>query len=410
MDPIEYLGGVWPVFAEYLNGFDVWMLFASASYTDEQILAQINQNEGTRYRFMACLGKYGYLNIAQWLHKNSLSVGSALIEAVKNGHVEMVSTLMVEYPNYDDIICSCAALNGHWDLIRMIHSNGFYKSLKDAIDCAARTGVTSIIEWGLHQDFRLPRRASIQSAARGGHLETVQFLHQAGCKLSDQVCHNAAASNNYELVQWLVNNNCPISTRACEKAAKNNNLPMLQLLRQHGHTMSAQVCAYAIEHDNYVMLYWATRMGCPRDSDSWVAAIRYKRFHYLKTLSASRVPWNAKVCEEAARQGLLPVLISLRKGGCPWDSNVLYVAAQCHHMDILEWARANGCPTNDFTENACRRFLEQNPCLPLGTVMPRANSEETIESSDELDNADEFVDDHNIEYIEDEDEEEAYED
>jgi len=47
------------------------------------------------------------------------------------------------------------------------------------------------------------------SAARGGHLEVVQWAHANGCPWDEQTCARAAGGGRLAVLQWARANGCP---------------------------------------------------------------------------------------------------------------------------------------------------------------------------------------------------------
>ena len=52
-------------------------------------------------------------------------------------------------------------------------------------------------------------RVDVLVAARGGHLEVLQWAHENGCPWNEWTCTEAAKGGHLEVLQWAHQNGCP---------------------------------------------------------------------------------------------------------------------------------------------------------------------------------------------------------
>ena len=142
-------------------------------------------------------------------------------------------------------------------------------------------------------------RTCSRAAAKGGHLECLQFAHANGCPWDEYTCACAALGGQLACLKYLHANGCPWDQRTCANAARRGNLTCLQ---------------YA--HTN----------GCP---------------------------WDKGTCRWAAAEGHLTCLEYAHTNGCPWDWCTCWKAAGGGHLACLEYAHTNGCP---WDEDRCRKY------------------------------------------------------
>ena len=126
-----------------------------------------------------------------------------------------------------------------------------------------------------------------QGAARGGHLEVLQWLHANGCPLGANTCMYAARGGHLEVLQWLCANGCPWGGSTCEEAAEGGHLWVLQWARANGCPWDKLTCARAAERGHLVMLQWLRANGCPWDGYTCRGAAQGG---HLEVLQCGHVP------------------------------------------------------------------------------------------------------------------------
>ena len=70
---------------------------------------------------------------------------------------------------------------------------------------------------------RLPGgRIHLHYAARGGHLEVLQWAREHHCPWNESTCQHAAAGGHLEVLRWARENGCPWRKRSCQINSKNH--------------------------------------------------------------------------------------------------------------------------------------------------------------------------------------------
>jgi hypothetical protein len=163
------------------------------------------------------------------------------------------------------------------------------------------------------QDFRdrcEPRNATRQSAVRT--IERLELAFALGMGRL-RVCEFAARGGHLEVLQWARANGCGWGISTCHEAARGGHLEVLQWARANGCAWNASTCCEAARGGHLATLQWARANGCC---------------------------WDTSTCTHAAMRGHLEVLQWARANGCEWDLWT-WVAA---HPAVREWLAANGCP------------------------------------------------------------------
>jgi hypothetical protein len=135
--------------------------------------------------------------------------------------------------------------------------------------------------------FRPPRRpppqgfpwdeATSSSAALGGHLEVLQWLHQLGLPLGQATCGLAARCGNLEMLQWAREQGCPWGGGTCSQAAGNGHLEVLQWAHQQGCPWDKDAGKEAAYFGGLEVLQWAHEQGHALDIDACVRMAGYGR-------------------------------------------------------------------------------------------------------------------------------------
>ncbi len=96
-------------------------------------------------------------------------------------------------------------------------------------------------------------------AARGGHLEVLQWARENGCPWNERTCANAASGGHLHVLQWARNNGCPWDVWTCIIAAQNGHLHVLQWARENGCPWDILTFVNAAFEGHRHVLQWARR-------------------------------------------------------------------------------------------------------------------------------------------------------
>ena len=72
-------------------------------------------------------------------------------------------------------------------------------------------------------------------AAYGGHLETLKWLRENGCRWNEWTCAYAAKGGHLELLKWARANDCPWDESTCANAAEGGHLEVLKWAVSYTH-------------------------------------------------------------------------------------------------------------------------------------------------------------------------------
>ena len=102
---------------------------------------------------------------------------------------------------------------------------GHLEAIKEMRRSKARgTGESARARWS---------EAAVEQAAKGGHLEVVQWLRQNGCPWNSTTCYLAAKGGHLDVFKWLRDQDppCPWNEGTCTDAAWGGHRNVLEWLR-----------------------------------------------------------------------------------------------------------------------------------------------------------------------------------
>ncbi|KAF4139224.1 Ankyrin repeats domain-containing protein [Phytophthora infestans] len=225
-----------------------------------------------------------------------------------------------------------AARNGHLEVLQYLHN--WQSSVKTSLAKRKREEVTS---W----PSPICSKAAMNGAAANGHLEVIQWLHcnrSEGCSVL--AIDAAAGGGHLEVVKWLIEHRKEgYSTAAMDGAARNGHLEMVQWLNANtdaGCTTKAMDQAATKGHINVVKWLHETRKeGCTAAAMDGAAANGY--LDVVKYLHRNRTEGcTAAAMDNAAHGGYLRVVEWLhcqREEGC--TSAAIDNAAESGHFEVF---------------------------------------------------------------------------
>lgn len=246
------------------------------------------------------------------------------------------------------------------------------------------------------------------AAARGGHIETLAWLRDHGCRFDDLVMPSAAEGGHIDAMAWLRDNGAELTSEACYWAAEAGQLDALRWLRANGCPWDKCTCLHAAYEGHLEILQWAMAGGCPcdplattfavigghldvaewtlkqgcalvtehvddiMDHPSFLAHMMYRdtvmdivarggRIDVLEWLCAHGCRAEVTTFVAAARRGRMCVLDWLHEHCRPWDEEVCAEIASAGSLGALAHLRARGCPWDERTCVGAAR----NGCLDV---------------------------------------------
>lgn len=217
----------------------------------------------------------------------------------------------------EDLFSSMAAI-GDVETLKTLDRN-FYNN--KAARFAALYGQLDVLKWFDEQEFDFDSEVACIAAFRG-NLEMLKFLFDKGH------CHDYAKIDKY--------------------AAKGGHLNTLEFLPQKT-AKTIEKCALETIAEGHLKLlksdFFKEKLN-RGDCNFINTASRFGRLEIIEYLHKKRFSWNTTACLEAGAQGHLDCLTYLHEHGCPWNSLAMQRTAQRHKLECLIYLFDNGCPFN----------------------------------------------------------------
>lgn len=253
-------------------------------------------------------------------------------------------------------VCEIAAADGEIDILdKVFHkatrsTRKYLAGNKNITSSAAEAGQLDALKLLLTKYGFSYGAETLNSAARGGHVEIVKYLNDCGCNLTSITFASAALGGNIDVLEWLIKKFCPRNGDSCNYAARAGQLEALEFLRECGFPFSDLTFGAAARGGHLAVLKYLKKNGCPWSSSTACAAALGGDINILKWLIVeNNCPVDENCCSFAARAGNIETLIWLRQNGHPWGEKTCNAAVQYGQLETLKWLRKNNCPINDET-------------------------------------------------------------
>lgn len=281
--------------------------------------------------------------------------------------------------NTGGALANASASAGNVDALEHVYKHTNCELKCELCESAARGGKLTTLKW-LHEQNCPWNEATATEAARGDHVHILTFLHSQECPISHRAIDQAAERGHYACVDWLWNHNfavyattyecaagggqhsmlialdhiykCPVRPIAATHAATGGHLDCLQHIVTRGHDWNARDCMLeAAARGHVALIDWlVVEQGCGVDSAVVNVAAENGHIQVLRLAKELGACFGECACKNAAAGGHLGALKWLRENHCPWDATVCEMAVRYGYVEMLEWAHANGC---DWSEEVC---------------------------------------------------------
>jgi len=260
------------------------------------------------------------INFFTWAYKNGMRLTHRLATAVaREGNLDaLLFICTVGQPDLSNnmarYVCPVAAECGHLHILKRFMKTGTTRDclrsyeLMSILNWAAYGGHKRVIEWMIEthaNELKYPQYSTLASAARGGQLDLMKWLHNDLNYCWDgTACTQAAANGHLHVLEWLYHE------------ARPNTLA-------HTHSDPG-------------------RQPWPADMIS--RAARGGHLHVLVWLNDTFARFMSRAiegaCDEAARFGYLDILKYAHDQGVTITSDAASHAANMGHVHVLEWMRS----------------------------------------------------------------------
>ena len=304
--------------------------------------------------------------------------------AAYGGHLELLMKLREHGCEWDRYTCMLAAGQGNIELLNWAWKNGCgwdmvfcFRHTEDWDGVSkshlwsgsipvAQSGNLDLLMWTIEEGVWLDRSNVMFDAAKGGSVEILNWLHNAGYPWDKSLAYIASEEGCLPVLIWASEHGCDLDRLVVYNAGKQGHLDILKWAREQGCPWHDEVPLATAKEGHWDVMKWAIANGCgwqpevgtlaatqgKMDILQWAkeecaldvanketlqAAIEAGQLGVVKWCYMEGVEMGLEECALAAKHGALEVLKWLRKKEVPWDLAVLKKALKRKHYFILFW-------------------------------------------------------------------------
>lgn len=259
--------------------------------------------------------------------------------------------------NVDAVLLN-ACKTGYLALVNLIIKNWYVTNLDDCLITASTKPRLKIVRL-LHKggaNIQAKNNEAIKSAAKHGHLDIVQYLHQNGARHYNGF-YLAAESGHLAVVQYLYQNGYNMNdvlNYAIELASESGYLEVVKFLHNVGAECH-QAIKSAVEYGHVEIVKYLYNHACKSNwSHLMLAAIRNGHLEIVRFLYGVGADIKARRDEFlllACEMGHLDVVRFLYAKGCRYlnPNACLRSAAKKGHLDVVRYLYAQGMDICNIT-------------------------------------------------------------
>ena len=178
------------------------------------------------------------------------------------------------------------------------------KDMRDAVDATGR----EVEEFGQHDALERGYLSTLKCLRRRGRLSDERLLCAAAARIGDLEALKALRrAENFpwdeKTCMFALRRAVPWDEKTCKEAAKGGHLEVLQWARANGCPWNKWTCVEAALDGHLEVLKWARVNGCPWNSYTCANAAYGGHLEVLKWARENGCPWDGRTRELAASKG-----------------------------------------------------------------------------------------------------------
>jgi hypothetical protein len=256
----------------------------------------------TRCAILAA-ARYGHVDVLDWMDAQAKSRSSlpelhervtardALAAGARGGHLQVCHRVLSRNPGFslkerpddgassrsdaaDDVEVNVSSCGGSVQVLELLEACGFAPTISNAV-AACEAGHLAILQHAAAAGvLGAAPAASLEecaaAAAGHGHVEVLQWLHEAGlCDRAARPIHHSALASTWPVLRWAREKGYVTEWNAgmCAGLARRGDVGGLQALRAAGCPWDEATPLQAARSSNEALFRWAVENGCPWNPD-----------------------------------------------------------------------------------------------------------------------------------------------
>jgi hypothetical protein len=276
-----------------------------------------------KYQQLAAFAERGDLRLLKWAYQHTSELRrhrtarKAFKVAAKHGHIEIIKWCETLPHGLPKNVAANALIYGQLELVKYLHSAG--RLGKNVLRKAECSGSIELVEWLLEHEYKFDKNAG-ETAARFGHVHLIKWMlqHPIGEPVSKFTARHAARAGHADVFELLHEFGFHLDD-AILNAAMFSKLEVLQRAHDLGYKFNSSHLNAAAEGGDIATFDWMLGHGAPLDP-KWTL------------LSAVRS--NREMVQHVLRCG------------ARWDAFAGNMAAVFGNIDVVKFALENGLEIN----------------------------------------------------------------
>lgn len=312
-----------------------------------------------------CAAEGGQLGVARWLVDHiAYRGGTACAFAARGGNVALLDMLIkAGFPWSRDLYLQAMRMFDprteglSLETIQYVLTNGLEWDRNKTWEKAVSEAQTETVVWLVDNDpegvhFQGDSQAALYYAAERGGTAILRLASEHGIELAYVACDRAARGNHMETLEWLHSKGVVGSDGAPRYAVGQGHIAILEHLRSHGgYAFHSELYEKAADSDQHAALEWLESIGAPLPLD-WDT--RQKMLNCsLENANQEMAEWMLeRGCGELKRQHI-------------------FEAADNYQLELFDWLRERDCP---YDLEALIRLCESdnlNSHDPIGATVAK---------------------------------------
>jgi hypothetical protein len=264
-------------------------------------------------------------------HQSRYMVDDAFAAAAAHGHLALVVWMHEHLLVCPDSAMEEATKNGHLEIVKLLHSTRFNIQ-----------GVNDGAFYGFDWLGSRGERRVMDNAVRSGSVKLVEWMYCAGYRSSFPMENIAAETGNIDLLEMMTFYCLPINSEAQVIAIRNGNKAVFEYLHRYGYVNHRAYEAAAKMGDlEFMQLLHA--MGLKPQSAAIVCAMEAGKVLAAEWLLGVGTAPSPEATVAAAIHGLETLTYALSRGS-PWTPEACIAATKAGHDDVIKYALRRKLP------------------------------------------------------------------
>ncbi len=293
--------------------------------------------------------KYKGIDLIKYLDKYSIE--KFTIEIVLDNYCNLLTDKY--YTENNEVICSVLALCGKFELLKYANSKSC-QIINYATSCAAYNGHVDILDWIFkNTNFEINYVYVCSNASRNGHVNVLEWLNQNSLHISTETCERDSINNGHiNILQWLLQHNLMVETKISSYAACYGKVNILQWARDNKLIQNNSFCSFAASNNHINVLQWAKDNKYSMEDINYLSIIQSGHIDVITWLYNNGYTINDNICGMAIKYGHIDILQWAINHNYKCD-NLVNFAIECNSINILQWTLRNNYKIDEnIYENA----------------------------------------------------------